>query len=147
MLVIVVTGIYSAFRLPLELTPKAELPKLAVHTTWPNASPEAVEAFITSPIEAVVASLPGVQNLTSISREGRSQVDVEFTRDTRIDFAALRLSEQLALVRENLPHNATTPQIQKFVPEEFRQEAFLSYQFTGPYSLYEVRQMAARKTA
>ncbi|MCH8128060.1 efflux RND transporter permease subunit [candidate division KSB1 bacterium] len=145
MLVIVVTGIYSAFRLPLELTPKAELPKLAVHTTWPNASPEAVEAFITSPIEAVVASLPGVQNLTSISREGRSQVDVEFTRDTRIDFAALRLSEQLALVRENLPHNATTPQIQKFVPEEFRQEAFLSYQFTGPYSLYEVRQMALEK--
>ena len=122
MLVIVVTGIYSAFRLPLELTPKAELPKLAVHTTWPNASPEAVEAFITSPIEAVVASLPGVQNLTSISREGRSQVDVEFTRDTRIDFAALRLSEQLALVRENLPHNATTPQIQKYVPEEFRSE-------------------------
>ena len=38
MLVIVATGIVSAWRLPLELTPKAELPRLWVHTAWPNAS-------------------------------------------------------------------------------------------------------------
>ena len=39
MLVIVATGIASALRLPLELTPKAGLPKLSVNTAWPNGSP------------------------------------------------------------------------------------------------------------
>ncbi len=145
MLVIVATGIVSAWRLPLELTPKAELPRLSVHTAWPNASPEAVEAFVTAPIEGVVAGLPGVQKLTSTSREGQSTVEVAFSRDTRVDFAALQLSEQLAIVREHLPHGAGAPRIQKYVPEEFRQEAFLQYQLAGPYSLYDIRQMALKK--
>lgn len=93
MLVMVATGIYAALHLPLELTPKAELPKLSVSTLWPNASPEAVEAFITSPVEGVAAALPGVQKVTSTSREGHSQVDIEFSQDSRMDFMALQLSE------------------------------------------------------
>ena len=142
MLVISVTGLFSVLHLPLELTPDVELPKLTIRTNWPNASPESVEAFITAPIEAVVATMPGISKLSSDSYEGRSVVTVEFTRNTRIKMAALQLGEQLALVKENLPHNASPPKIEKYIPDEFKQEAFLNYQVSGPYSLYEIRQIA-----
>ncbi len=142
MLVISVTGIFSALSLPLELTPEVELPRLTVRTEWPNASPESVEAFITAPIEGVVASMPGISKLTSDSYEGRSEITVEFTRHTRIKMAALQLGERLALVKKSLPHNASPPRIEKYIPDEFKQEAFLRYQVSGPYSLYQIRQLA-----
>ncbi len=142
MLIIAATGIYSTLEFPIELTPDVELPKVTVQTAWPNASPEMVEVFITSSIEGTCAALPGVRKVTSVSSAGQSQVTVEFAPDTRVDFATLQLSEQLGLVKEQLPHNAGLPRIEKYVPEEFRQEAFLSYQLSDPYSLYEVRRAA-----
>lgn len=142
MLIIVVTGLYATLHLPLELTPQAELPKISVNTAWPNASPEAVEAFVTAPIEGVAAALPGVQTLTSTSSEGRSTVSIEFTPKTKVDFIALQLADQLSLIKAEFPHDVRPPRIEPYVPEAFRQEAFLQYQFSGPYSLYEIRQFA-----
>ena len=145
MLIIVVTGIYSTIRMPLELTPEVELPQLTITTTWPGASAEAVEGFITAPVEGAVAALPAVQEITSTSNEGRSSVVAKFREDTAMDFISLQLSEQLALIRENLPHGAHPPKIENYVPKEFQHEAFLQYQVTGDYSLYEMRQMALEK--
>jgi hydrophobic/amphiphilic exporter-1 (mainly G- bacteria), HAE1 family len=77
-LVILFTGIYTALHLPLEVTPNTDFPRLTVTTSWYDTSPEIMEAFITSPVEAAAARLTGVRNISSRSSEGSSSVTLEF---------------------------------------------------------------------
>jgi len=58
----------SAWRnIPIELLPETQLPRLNVEARWPGASPETVEAFLTSPIEAAVQRVKGVEKVISLS--------------------------------------------------------------------------------
>jgi len=141
-LAVLFTGLVSLSHLPLELTPEVDFPKLSVVTYWPDSSPEAVEAFVTAPIEAVANTVTNVRKVESISREGQSTVHIEFLRGTDMDFAALELNEKLSIIREELPYGTLPPQIQKYIPREFQTGNFLSYRLTGPYTLQEIRRIA-----
>ncbi len=137
----------SAWRnIPIELLPDTELPRLTVTGSWPGASPETVEAFLTSPVEAVVQQVRGVERVVSESFEqqgvGTAEIEVEFTRDTDMDFARLDLSERLATLEEELPPGVRGITVQPYVPREFESQAervFLQYTFTGPYVLEALR--------
>jgi len=144
-LAVLFTGLFSLSRLPLELTPEVDFPKLSVVTYWPDSSPEAVEAFITAPIEAVANTITNVRKVDSISEEGESTVNIEFLRGTDMDFAAMELNEKLSVIREELPYGAYPPQIRKYVPKEFQTGDFLRYHFTGNYTLQEIRRIALEK--
>lgn len=65
-LAVLFTGLFSMIRLPLELTPDVSFPKLWVVTYWPDTSPETVEAFVTSPIEAAANTVSHVRKVESI---------------------------------------------------------------------------------
>jgi hydrophobic/amphiphilic exporter-1 (mainly G- bacteria), HAE1 family len=54
-----------------------------------------VERFVTEPVEQAVATVPGVQQVESVSREGASLVTVRFAWGTDMDFAALNVREKL----------------------------------------------------
>ncbi len=112
--------------------------------TWRGTSPETVEAFLTSPLEATVQQVRGVQKVTSTSSEGTSTIRVEFGRDTDMDFARLDLSERLSVLEEDLPYGVDPVQVQPYVPREFAEQnrPFLSYTLTGPYTLEALRQYA-----
>lgn len=144
-LAVLFTGIVSFTRLPLDLTPNVSFPKLSVVTLWPDSSPETVEAFVTSPIEAVANTVTNAKKVDSISEEGRSTVNIEFSRGTDMDFAALELSEKLSLLREDLPYGVQPPRIQKYVPKEFQTGRFLSYHLTGNFTLPEIRRFALER--
>jgi HAE1 family hydrophobic/amphiphilic exporter-1 len=62
-----VGGVFAFSRLPLELAPSKEFPRLSVVTFWASTSPETVEQFITAPIEEIANTVYGVRkvNLTS----------------------------------------------------------------------------------
>ena len=144
MLAIAATGFYSAIHLPLELSPDIELPQLSIHTSWPDSSPETVEALVTASIEAVTQTLPDVQKVTSESREGQSKVDVSFAQHAPMDFITFELGEKLSLLAKDLPLGSSPSRIEKYVPKEFQTGEFLSYHFTGALSPYELRQYALR---
>lgn len=133
-------GVASWLKMPVELLPETELPRLRVTAQWRGASPETTEAFLTSPIEAAVQQVRGVEKVESVSEErngaGTSTVDVQFTRGTDMDFARLDLSERLAALEEQLPQGAQHPQVQPYVPAEFEKQRkpFLLYTITGPYT-------------
>ena len=133
-LVILATGLVSFLRLPLELMPGVEFPQLSVNTSWYNSSPEAVEAFVTSPIEAVCNTITGVRKVSSTSQESNSSVTVEFNRNIDMDFAAFELNEKLSLIRQSLPYGTTSPKIQKYVPKKFETGHFLTYHLSGDMS-------------
>ncbi|MBN1466867.1 efflux RND transporter permease subunit [candidate division KSB1 bacterium] len=141
-LIFLVAGILSLLRLPLELMPDVEFPRLSVSTHWPNSSAEIVESFITAPIEAVCSGIKGVSFVSSSSEEGQSIITAEFTRGTNMDFAALELNEKLALVRDSLPHGASSPAIVKYVPKEFATGTLLSFYLYGDMPSAEIRRTA-----
>ncbi|HWK89305.1 MAG TPA: efflux RND transporter permease subunit, partial [Longimicrobium sp.] len=127
-------GVASWVSVPVELLPSTELPRLRVRASWQGASPEVTEAFLTSPIEAAVQQVRGVEKVTSTSEEGRGVVDVEFGRGVSMDFARLDLGERLAALDETLPAAASRPVVEPYVPEEFARQSrpFLRYTITGP---------------
>jgi len=134
-------GVASWLNVPVELLPETELPRLRITAQWPGASPEVTEAFLTSPIEAAVQQVRGVEKVTSTSAEERGTVEVEFGREVDMDFARLELSEKLAVLDETLPDDAQRPVVEPYVPEEFQSQSrpFLSYTLTGPVTTEALR--------
>ena len=146
---LVALGAYSFRLIPVELLPDVDYPRLTVNASWGGASPEAMEAFVTSPLEAASQQVRGVRKITSTSRAdprgtgSSAEIEIEFDRDVRMDFAQLDLSERFAAMRDELPP-AVYPQIQPYVPREFSDEEqrFLSYQLHGPYTFSRLAEVA-----
>ena len=140
-LTVAALGVASWRAIPLEQLPDAELPQLSISLTWPGSSPEVVEALATSPLEAAVQQVRGVEKITSTSREGGATITLEFALDTDMEFARLELSERIASTEEGLPVGVRTS-VQPYVPDEFESmnQPLLSYTVTGPYTLEALRQ-------
>jgi HAE1 family hydrophobic/amphiphilic exporter-1 len=140
-LAVALLGFAAWWNIPIELLPDTQLPRLQVTAQWYGASPETIEAFLTSPIESVIQQVRGVEKITSESYEnqgtGISSINVEFNRDTDMDFARLDLSERLATLEEDLPPGVRSVTVTPYVPPEFQDQArpFLRYTLTGPYTM------------
>jgi HAE1 family hydrophobic/amphiphilic exporter-1 len=79
-----------------------------------GASPEVMERMVTQPIEEIVATVPGVEEIFSTSSEGRSDVRVRFVWGTDIDTAALDLQSKLEDEINELSEDVIRPQVIKF---------------------------------
>jgi HAE1 family hydrophobic/amphiphilic exporter-1 len=139
-LALAVLGVASWNNIPVELYPDTELPRLTVTGDWPGASPETVEAFLTSPIESEIQKIEGVEKVTSESYHemgrGRSRIEVEFARGADMDFVRLDLSERIAALEDQLPAGAGRVRVEPYVPREFQEQErpFMRYTFTGPHT-------------
>ncbi|NNM33555.1 MAG: efflux RND transporter permease subunit, partial [Gemmatimonadetes bacterium] len=142
-LAVALLGVAAWRNIPIELLPEADLPRLTVRADWPGASPETVEAFLTSPLEATIQLVRGVEKVTSTSQENEATIEVEFSRDTDMDFVRLDLSERLSTVEENeLPPGVGRVVVEPYVPPEFEEQnrgGFLTYTFTGSRTLEALR--------
>jgi hydrophobic/amphiphilic exporter-1 (mainly G- bacteria), HAE1 family len=113
-LAIVVFGIVSFGRLPLDLLPNVSFPTLTIQTQYPGVGPQEIENLVSRPVEEAVSVVQGVQQVTSRSRPGRSDVTMTFRWGTDMDFAALDVRERLDLL--NLPPAASRPTIARYDP-------------------------------
>lgn len=140
-----VLGVAAWRNIPVELLPDTALPRLHLRASWTGASPETTEAFLTSPIEAAVQQVRGVEKVSSISSEqhgrGHSEITVEFARGTSMDFARLDLSERLAALEEDFPSAVSGPYVEQFIPPALREHdrPFLQYTLAGPHSVEALR--------
>ena len=140
-------GAFAWQNIPIEMLPDTELPRLTLTGRWRGASPETVEAFLTSPLESTIQQIKGVEKIVSTSYEeqgaGVSSIEIEFERQTDMDFARLDLSERIAALEEDLPEAVEPVQLEPYIPEEFqsqgRSNRILTYQLTGPYTLESLR--------
>lgn len=133
-------GVRAWFNIPTELYPDSSLPRLTISTTWSGASPETVEAFLTSPVEAAVQLVAGVERVTSRSIENSARIEVWFARDTDMDFARLDLAERIATLEETTLPPGVQVQVQQYVPRDFQRSAgLLEYTFTGAHTLEALR--------
>ena len=113
-LVVVILGIVSLSRLRIDLLPDIELPTVSIRTGYEGASPEVMERLVTQIVEEIVATVPGVEEMTSTSSEGNSTVRVSFVWGTNIDAAALDVQAKLEDEINELPDDVVRPRVSKF---------------------------------
>jgi HAE1 family hydrophobic/amphiphilic exporter-1 len=113
-LMIVTLGVVSMGRLRTDLLPNIELPTVTVRTDYEGASPEVMERLVTQILEEIIATVPGVQEMTSESSEGRSQIRVSFAWGTDIDAAALDVQSTIEDEISELPDDIKRPRVSKF---------------------------------
>ncbi len=113
-LILVILGAVSLSRLQIDMLPNIELPTLSIRTNYEGASPEVMERLVTQIIEEIVATVPGVEEITSSSSEGRSTVRVSFVWGTEIDTAAIDVQGKLEDEINELPDDIVRPRIRKF---------------------------------
>jgi HAE1 family hydrophobic/amphiphilic exporter-1 len=113
-LIVVVIGAVSLGRLRIDLLPAIELPTLTVRTSYEGASPEVMEHLVTQIIEEIVATVPGVEELVSMSSEGESNVLATFVWGTDIDVAAQDVQSALDNEISELPEEVVRPRVSKF---------------------------------
>ena len=136
-----VLAVFDAARASIELVPELNYPRVDIHLSWPGAAPPAMEAAMTSRVEAAAARLPGVRGVSSRTERGRAVVQVFFEPDVRLDIGRLALRDALRTVERDWPVGARAPRLAPWVPPELRQEAFLTVFLTGALSPEALRRV------
>ena len=113
-LIVIILGGISLSRLPIDLMPDITYPTLSITTVYENASPEEIEELVTRPVEEAVSAVPGVEEVTSVSAEGVSQVRTTFAWGTNLDAAASDIRDRLDRVAPRLPDDAERPTLRKY---------------------------------
>lgn len=111
---LVVVGAASYFRLGVDRFPSVDVPTVSVRTGLPGGSPEEVESLVTQPIEDVVNTVDGIDELRSISSQGQSFVIATFKLNRDIESAAQDIRDRVTSLGRRLPQDATPPVVQKF---------------------------------
>ena len=138
-LALVVVGTASYFRLGVDRFPSVDLPNVSVRTTLPGASPEEVETVVSQPIEEVVNTVEGIEELRSVSGQGSSFVMPTFNLDRDINVAAQDVRDRVATVLRRLPDEVDPPIISKFNNED---SPILTIAVSGDRSLRELTEIA-----
>ncbi len=115
-ILILILGIVAYTKMTVDLLPKMELPYAIVMTTYPGASPEAVETGVTRPIEQAVASIDNIENIQSVSSENVSMVIIEFGADANMDAATIDMRESLDQISSYFDETVGNPIIMKLNP-------------------------------
>jgi HAE1 family hydrophobic/amphiphilic exporter-1 len=116
MLGLIVLGIFGYRQLAIDQFPDVDIPVITVQTTYPGASSETIEREVTRRMEEAFNPVQGVDNITSISLEGVSQVIVEFDLDRDVDAAAADIRAKIETIRRDLPEDIDPPIVEKFDP-------------------------------
>ena len=112
-LILVIFGLFAFDRLAIREYPDIDPPKVSVITLYKGASAQIVETQVTQLIEASIAGIEGIRQVTSKSREERSQVDIEFTLGRNIDDAANDVRDKVSAIIGKLPIDVETPIVSK----------------------------------
>ncbi|MEF8810395.1 MAG: efflux RND transporter permease subunit, partial [Bacteroidales bacterium] len=112
-LAIVLFGLVSLNRLPLDIMPEMELPTLTVMTVYPGASAEEVEKQVTRPVEEILAGTENLKEITSTSRENVSFIALQFDWGANISEASNSARDLIELAKNELPDDAQSPVIYK----------------------------------
>jgi multidrug efflux pump subunit AcrB len=131
---LIVAGAVAFTRLPLATKTRVDTPRISVSATWRGSSPEVMETYLTSPIEAVIQSVRGVRKISSRSTEGRSSVTVELDPKVDVTMARLAILERMEALRPELPTGARNISVGPYVPDDLRESPLMELNVTGPYT-------------
>lgn len=109
-----ILGWISVSRLPVDLLPEVDFPRISIITNYEGVGPEEMENLLTRPIEQAVSTIDGVTEITAESAEGLSRVQLQFDWGTNLDTAVNDVRANLDRLRAQLPDDADQPIVLKF---------------------------------
>ncbi len=113
-LFLVVLGVISFREIGVDQFPNVDIPQVTVTVTLPGASPEEMETSVTKPIEEIINTVEGIDELSSKTTEGITRINVSFLFSRSRDAAAQDVRDKVNSVLSQLPPNTNSPIIDKF---------------------------------
>ncbi|GLI96765.1 efflux RND transporter permease subunit [Sphingobium sp. BS19] len=108
-----IVGVVGYFSLSVREYPDTDPPVVSVQTAYTGAAASVIETRITQVIEDAIAGVQGIQTITSDSRDGQSNINIEFDPTRDIDSAANDVRDRVGSVTEDLPEDIIAPEIRK----------------------------------
>jgi multidrug efflux pump len=139
-IVIVVFGILSYSYLGVREYPSVDPPIITVSTVYVGANADVIESQITEPLEEEINGIAGIRSLTSVSRDGRSTITVEFNIDVDLEAAANDVRDRVSRAISQLPSDVENPIVSKADADAYP-IVFLSVQ-SNTRNLLELTELA-----
>lgn len=136
---LVVVGTASYFKLGVDRFPSIDLPTVTIRMSLPGASPEEAESQLAKPIEEVVNTVEGVEQLRAISSQGRAFVIATFRLDRDIESAAQDVRDRVQSVLRQLPPGTDPPVVQK---QDSDSQPVMTIAISGNRSIRELSELA-----
>ena len=112
-ILMVLVGIVGFLNLPVREYPDTEPPIVSVGTSYTGAAASVVETRVTQVIENALAGIEGIQTITSRSRDGQSDITIEFAPGRPVDSAANDVRDRVGGVADDLPEEILAPEVRK----------------------------------
>jgi len=109
MIGIIIFGLMAYRALPVSELPTVDFPTISVTANLPGASPETMAATVATPLEKQFSTIAGVDNMSSTSTLGRTQITLQFNLSRDIDAAAQDVQSMIARSLRDLPPNMPNP--------------------------------------
>jgi HAE1 family hydrophobic/amphiphilic exporter-1 len=138
----VVLGLASYRRLGVELFPNIDFPTVVVTTTLRGASVEEMETAVTKPIEEIVNTVSGIDELRSTTREGISTVTIQFKLEKNGGLAAQEVESKIRTILSQFPPGTDPPVIDRF---DFSASPVATVVVSGRRDLREVTEIAKKR--
>ncbi len=141
-LLLTVIGGFSFFTLGVDRFPKIDLPTVTVSTTNAGAAPQEMETEVTDTIEGAVNTVTGIDQMTSNSSLGRSQVTITFNLEKDPEVATQEVRDKVSSVIRQLPDSADPPIVQKADPNS---SPIIQFAISRPGSVVDLTQFVTKQ--
>ncbi|HUR00613.1 MAG TPA: efflux RND transporter permease subunit [Gemmatimonadaceae bacterium] len=111
-------GTVSYRRLPVSDLPSVDFPTISVSANLPGASPETMAAAVATPLEKQLSTIAGIDNMTSSSGLGSTNITIQFSLDRSIDAAAQDVQAAISQTLRSLPQGILPPSYRKVNPAD-----------------------------
>ncbi|MCC8173315.1 MAG: efflux RND transporter permease subunit [Odoribacter sp.] len=112
-IVIILVGVIGFSFLGVRDYPSVDPPIISVSTTFSGANADVIETQITEPLEAAINGIQGIRSLTSVSRDERSNITVEFDLEVDLETAANDVRDKVSGAQRRLPQDIDPPTVSK----------------------------------
>lgn len=112
-IVILLFGFIGMTFLGVREFPSVDPPIISVSASYPGANSDVIETQITEPLEQSINGIPGIRTLTSVSRQGSSNITVEFELSVDMETAANDVRDKVSIAQRLLPRDADPPIVSK----------------------------------
>ncbi len=112
-IIILLFGLIGMTFLGVREFPSVDPPIISVRTSYPGANSDVIDAQITEPLEQAINAVPGIRNITSVSRQGSSNITVEFELSVDMETAANDVRDKVAQAQRRLPRDVDPPIVSK----------------------------------
>ncbi len=138
----VVLGAVAYGNLGVDLFPNVDFPVCTVTTVLSGSGVEEMETTITKPIEDIINTVSGIDELRSTTQEGISVVTVQFLLSKNGDVGAQEVRDKISTILANLPDGTETPVVNKFDTDAI---PVMTIAVSGRRDLREVTELARKK--